>query len=372
MVIQVSVKSFKDLIKEVHNKGICQECGGCVSFCNAIESGVIGFKKSSGPPEFINEDNCLECGICYIICPQTHVLDDELNKTYNFADFSSMPIGHIRNIYICQTNDEEFLKYGTDGGIVNSLLNFLLEKKIINGAIVAKTKAAFSREANIAKNKEDLINSSGVKLDLHHQVTEIQKFHTYTSSFEKLKQVRFDKLAIVGTPCQIYTIRCMQELGIIPSQNIDLCIGLFCYENFFFDKAKSEQFEKEFNIKFEEVEKINIKEDLIINVKKSNIKSETIHIPFDKLNNYMRSACNACNDFTNIYADISFGGLGSPDKFTTVMTRTKKGDEIFTKAIKAGVLNPVELDNKRLKEIKELLSKFSKQKIMRKEVFMNH
>ncbi|MFW9828110.1 MAG: Coenzyme F420 hydrogenase/dehydrogenase, beta subunit C-terminal domain [Candidatus Thorarchaeota archaeon] len=362
----MSIKTFKDLIAEVHNRGICQECGGCVSFCNAIEKEIIGFKTSSGPPVYINEDQCLECGICYFICPQTHVLDDELNEIYNFSDFTSMPIGHIRNIYICQTNDKEFLECGTDGGVVNTLLNFLLEKKIIEGAIVAKTKAAFSREASIAKNREDLIDASGVKLDLAHQVTEMQKFHTYTSSIKKLKKVKFDRLAIVGTPCQIYTIRCMQDLGIIPSQNIDLCIGLFCYENFFFNEDKGKQFKKEFKIKFENIERINIREDLI--VKKKNGK--TVHIPFDKLNKYMRSACNACNDFTNIYADISFGGLGSPEKFTTVITRTKKGDEIFSKAIRAGILNSIKLDKTRIKEIIDLLSKFSKQKIMRQKSFM--
>jgi len=36
---EVEPKSFKDLIKEVHEKGICGECGGCVSFCSAAEIG---------------------------------------------------------------------------------------------------------------------------------------------------------------------------------------------------------------------------------------------------------------------------------------------------------------------------------------------
>ncbi|MFX1281272.1 MAG: Coenzyme F420 hydrogenase/dehydrogenase, beta subunit C-terminal domain [Promethearchaeota archaeon] len=363
----MTIKNFRDLITEVHNKGICQECGGCVSFCNAIESGVIGFKTSRGPPEFLNEDSCLECGICYAICPQTHFLDDDLDEIYNFSDFSSMPLGHIRNLYICQTNDPEFLECGIDGGVVNTFINFLLERKMIDGAIVAKTKTAFSRESSIAKNRKDLIDSSGVRLDLAHQVTEVQKFHTYTSSISELKKIKFDRLAIVGTPCQIYTIRCMQDLGIIPSQNIDLCLGLFCYENFFFDKAKSEQFENNFKIKFEDVEKINIKEDLIIKLR----NGKTLHIPFEKLNNYMRSACNACNDFTNIYADISFGGLGSPDKFTTVITRTKKGDDLFRKILDAGAIKSLKVNAQQLNEINSLLTKFSNEKVMRKAAFIN-
>ena len=95
----MSPKTFQDLITEVHDKGICQECGGCVSFCSSAEYDIIGLKDPYSPPVYINKDQCLECGICYHICPQTHVLDDELNRTYQFKDFSLMPIGNFINIY---------------------------------------------------------------------------------------------------------------------------------------------------------------------------------------------------------------------------------------------------------------------------------
>ncbi|MCK4479550.1 MAG: coenzyme F420 hydrogenase, partial [Candidatus Lokiarchaeota archaeon] len=76
----MSIKTFQDLIQEVHEKGICQECGGCTSFCSSAFETVIGFKKPNSPPEYINKDACLECGICYYLCPQTHILDDDLNN----------------------------------------------------------------------------------------------------------------------------------------------------------------------------------------------------------------------------------------------------------------------------------------------------
>lgn len=364
----MSIKTFKDLIEEVHEPGICQECGGCVSFCNSIENDVIGFKKPNSPPEYINKEKCLECGICYFICPQTHVLDDDLNKVYNFSDFSSMPLGFVEAIYSCQAIDSEFLNYGTDGGVVNSLINYLIEKKVIDGAIVAKTKSPFSREAIIAKNKEDLINTSGVKLDISPQLDSVQKFHTYTSSLPKLRQYKVKKLALVGTPCQIYTMRCMQNLGIIPSENIEICLGLFCYENFFFDNKKVKKFEKDFKLKFKNIEKINIKEDLIVNLKDNGI----VHIPFKKLTDYMRQACAVCKDFTNIYADISFGGLGSPDKFTTVITRTKKGKDIVNKALNAGVIKCLKLDVNDKKEMMDKITQFSQSKIKRTEKNMKN
>ena len=366
----MSPKTFQDLITEVHDKGICQECGGCVSFCSSAEYNIIALKDPYFPPVYINKDKCLECGICYHICPQTHVLDDELNRTYQFKDFSSMPIGNYKNIYSCQATDQEFLKYGTDGGVVNSIINFLIEKKLINGSIVSRTDAPFSREAAFADSKYDLIKASGAKLEISPQLTEIQKFCTYTDSIQKLNHYKFKKLAIVGVPCQLYTIRCMQDLGVTPSQNIEICLGLFCFENFLFDRLQIKRFEKDFNISLENVEKLNIKEDLIIKLKDDGAGEKIIRIPFNQLGDYMRPACRACNDFTNIYADISFGGLGSPDKYTTVISRTQKGEEVLSKAINTGVIRCSELDKSKKKSMIELITQFSRLKIERKDTFM--
>jgi len=363
----MKVKNFEDLIEEVHQKGICQQCGGCVSFCNSMEYDVIGYKEPNSPPEFINKENCLKCGICYHICPQTHVLDDDLNRTFNLLDFSSMPLGNICDLYSCQSIDSDFLRHGTDGGVVNALLNFMFEEKLIDGAIVAKTKAPFSREPFLAKNKEDLLSTSGLKLGISHQLEEVQRYHSYSSSLPKISSTKFKKLAVVGTPCQIYTIRCMQNLGIIPSHNIEFCLGLFCYENFEFDQQKVKQFEREFSIKFEDIEKIKIKEDLILHLKG---RKALLHIPFEDLKDYMRPACNACSDFTNVYADVSFGGLGSPENFTTITTRTKKGRKLLAEALKRKIFINLELDTSKEKRIKNLLLRYSISKIERNENFM--
>ncbi|MFX0033203.1 MAG: Coenzyme F420 hydrogenase/dehydrogenase, beta subunit C-terminal domain [Candidatus Hermodarchaeota archaeon] len=366
----MSSKTFEDLIKEVHEKGICQECGGCVSFCSSAEYDVIGLKDQYKPPEYINKDKCLECGICYYLCPQTHILDDDLNNIYNFSDFSSTPIGHYVDIYSCQATDPEFLKYGTDGGVVNSIINFLIETKVIDGAIVSKTDAPFSREATFADSKYDLLKASGAKLDITPQLNEIQKFCTYTHSIPKLNHYKFKKLAIVGTPCQIYTIRCMQDLGVTPSENVEICLGLFCYENFFFEKFQIEKFEKDFNIQFKDIIKINIKKDVIFKLRSEGPTEKIINIPFNHLDDYMRPACNACSDFTNIYADISFGGLGSPDKHTTVIIRTNKGKEVFKKAVNAGIITSREMDEIKKKKMLESIIEYSKSKVSRKEKFM--
>jgi len=365
----MSLKTFQDLIKEVHEKGICQECGGCTSFCSAAFEEVIGFKKPNSPPEYVNKDACLECGICYYLCPQTHILDDELNKTYKFTDFKSMPLGHSEDIFSCQSTDPDFLKYGTDGGVVNSIINYMIEKKLIDGAIVAKVQGPFSREAMFAGDKMDLIKGSGIKLEISTQLDEIQNFCTYTRSIPQLNHYKFKKLAIVGTPCQIYTIRCMQNLGVTPSEYIEICLGLFCYHNFLFDKSQIKRFEKDFDVKFENITKINIKEDLILKI---DPEGRVVHIPFDKIVNYVRPACFSCADFTNIYSDISFGGLGSPDKYTTVIPRTEKGKKLFHKVLGEKIIKNLVLKAPEKENMKELITKYSHSKMEREVSFMKN
>jgi len=77
---------------------------------------------------------------------------------------------------------------------------------------------------------------------------------------------------------------------------------------------------------------VNIKEDFILTMK-SGI---TVHVPLKDIEEIARPACLACTQFANDYADMSVGGLGSPDGYTTVMIRTIKGKEMFADALYSG------------------------------------
>ena len=137
-------------------------------------------------------------------------------------------------------------------------------------------------------------------------------------------------------------------------------------------KSQVEKFEKEFDVKFENIIKINIKEGLILKVKEEGSEERTIQIPFERLKEYMRPACTACSDFTNVYADISFGGLGSPEKFTTIIPRTDKGMGIISKVLVEKSIKCADLDGKSINKMRDLLFKFSQLKLKRRNNFMNN
>jgi len=325
--IEENPKSFEDLILEVHNLNICGQCGGCVSFCSADQIGAIQMNENA-PPSYINKDNCLHCGICYLICPQTKVLKSELNTTFQYKP----PIGFWRNVVSVQATDHEIRAAATDGGVVTALLLYLLDNKLIDGAIVAKKTDIFSREAILATTREELIEAAGSKFDSQATTEHLGKYTTFVPVVPSIRRFMDSdrmNLALVGVPCQIHSIRKMQELKIVPSHVIKYVFGLFCNENFTFDDETRRKIEQKFNFSFGDIIKMNIKEDIIFYLR----NAEPLHIPFEEMDEFMRPACRACDDFSNVYADLSFGGLGSKNHFTTTLIRTEIGNKIFNGAL---------------------------------------
>lgn len=365
MVEEILPKSFEDLIKEVHEPGICGECGGCVSFCSAEEIKAIEMSES-GPPRYYNKDNCLHCGICYLVCPQTHVLDKELNEKFNYK----VSIGNYGKVASCKATSKEIIKNATDGGVVTALLLYLLDKKLINGAIVSKQEGPFNRIPFFATTKEELIEAAGSHYDLSHGVVGLENYSSFVPTITKLKHIvgsDMINVAVVGTPCQIMSIRKMQELNILPAHVVKYTFGLFCNLNFSFNAEARNNLEERYNFSFNDVEKMNIKEDLVIKL----IDGQERHIEFDDLKDVARPACYACRDFSNVYSDISFGGLGSQDGYTTVIIRTKIGEGVYKKALNEGYIEePLEANSSIKKS--EMLAKvisFGKHKFERYKKF---
>ncbi|NVM35382.1 MAG: Coenzyme F420 hydrogenase/dehydrogenase, beta subunit C-terminal domain [Candidatus Lokiarchaeota archaeon] len=362
----VMPKSFEDLIKDVHEKDICGECGGCVSFCTAADIGAIEITEDR-PPHYSNEENCLHCGICYLICPETFELNNELNKKYDFKP----PIGNWLKIVTAQAKDPQIRQIATDGGVVTAILIALLENNLINGALISKRINSFQRIPFFAKSKKEILEAAGTYYDLKGPVPELGNYNTFVSTISELKKIvnsDYIKIAVVGVPCQIHSIRKMQELNIIPAHIVKYTLGLFCYENFKFDDVARARIEERFNFSFKDIEKINIKDNLIINLRN---KDNPLKIEFSELKDIMRHACRVCKNFSNYFADISFGGLSSQTGYTTVMIRTKSGERIYNLAQNKGyIFEPSELNSsvEKSKILAQIIS-FSKKKIERAERF---
>ena len=331
-------KTFFNLIQDIQKQGQCNRCGGCVTFCSAVNYGALGM-DADGRPFFENIENCIECGLCYSICPATKELDEDIKADFLWRE----PIGNRIEISITQAKDVGIRGNGTDGGVVTAILAHLFDKGLINGAIVSKNTAQ-GRIPCLAKTRRDIIESAGSHFGSSQGMVQFAKeYSTFSPSLKALNRFSIDspdRLAFVGTPCQIVTIRKMQALKIIPSDYILFCFGLFCSGNFIFNKSRLKDLEEKYGFKDDDVVKINIKDDFIFSLS----DNRQIHIPISEMALLKRAACNYCEDFSAEFADISFGGLGAEAGWTTAITRTQTGREVFESALK-NVLVPYPYKN---------------------------
>jgi coenzyme F420 hydrogenase subunit beta len=347
------IRVFRDLQREVVAAGLCGKCGGCVSFCsagtlNALEMG------DDGLPRYADRKKCMACGICYMICPVTRELDAEMRETFGWRS----PIGIYRAVKSARAVDESLRAIATDGGVVTALLHYMLERRLIDGAVVSQKTTAFSRIPLIATTWEELYTAAGSCFDGSFHLEELgDRYTTYSptlSAVKGLESEHLQRVAMVGTPCQVRSIKKMQCLGILPAHVIIYTIGLFCMEAFSFDALGRRRLEERLRehqgdagppARFEDICKLNIKEDVIVSLALSGQprlqgggNGTIIHVPFEEVEEIARPACLACTDFASDYADLSAGGLGSTSGYTTILIRTPKGSRVYSEALRQGYI----------------------------------
>lgn len=326
------MKTFFHLIQEVQKPGLCHHCGGCVTFCTAINYGALELGED-GRPRYKDIEKCIECGLCYSICPEIHELDEETKRLVSW----SAPMGRILSTQVARATDPTVSARGTDGGVVTALLLHLFDLGRIDGAIVSRKVGEFRRWPWLAVTREEILDAAGFHFDTLHGMTHFSKVYatletsTFSPSIMELGEVakrRLNRVAFVGTPCQINTLRRMEVLGIVPAGSITVHLGLFCTGTFHFGESERQRLMELGGFRWEEVRKINVKETLMVHLKSGELRT----IPLEQLEFMKRYACQYCDDYAAEYADLSFGGIGAPEGWTTVIVRSPLGRAILADA----------------------------------------
>ncbi len=321
------MKTFFHLTQEVQQRGLCHRCGGCVSFCTAINYGALKIDED-GIPCYADVEKCIECGICYLICPEIHDLDEEQKRVVGW----SAPIGRVLEVTSARALDGEIRARGTDGGVVTALLVHLLQMGFIDGAIVTRQTGPFQREPWLATTRDEILEAAGFHFDASHGMKLFgDEYSTYAPTIQELQELSrqgLRRVAFVGTPCQIKTVRKMEALGIVPADAIRYHLGLFCTGNFKFGADERERLETLGGFQWDEVVKVNVKENLIVHLQ----SGEKRLLPLDELEFMKRYACRYCDDYAAEFADIAFGGIGSEEGWTTVIARTVHGRAVLAHA----------------------------------------
>lgn len=210
----------------------CTSCQLCAAVCpkEAIE---IVLDKNGFYKPIIDENVCIDCGICTKVC----------YKFDNNIKMSSAEDLDKKTLYSAWTKDDVLIKETTSGGIADLLAcQFIAEGYKVVGVTYSDTKVR--AEHSIASRVEETIPFRGSKY--------IQSY-TLDAMKTVVKQCRNEKYAVFGTPCQIYALCKLAEMRKVREHFIfvDLychgCPSLFVwtkYQKYIKDKLAIKRFDK--------------------------------------------------------------------------------------------------------------------------------
>ncbi|MDY0267154.1 MAG: coenzyme F420 hydrogenase subunit beta [Methanimicrococcus sp.] len=265
------------------------------------------------------------------------------------------PIGEYIEIFSARSTDQEILKKSQDGGIVSAAYVFGLENGLLDGAIVADTTDGFKPSPKIAKNKEQVLSASGTKYSLCPNMALVK---------DAVKEHALEKVGFVGTPCQVLAMKKTMQYPAAFRQTvpyIGLVIGIFCMENFPYNGMKT-LVEQYAGVQMNDVLKTDIGKGKLFVYPKDG--SEPVTIPIKETLPFEQKSCHVCMDYTSEYADFATGSVGSPDGWSTVIIRNKRGKDFVDKMIAAGKLEtkPIDMEGKLGYPMLEKLSNDKKSK----------
>jgi coenzyme F420 hydrogenase subunit beta len=278
--------------------------------------------------------------LCHAICPEIDELEPETREKVGWV----APIGRVIETTVARAGDPAVRLRATDGGVVTALLLHLLERGRIDGAIVTRQVGPFQRRPVLATSTEDIKDAAGFFFDTSHGMKSFgDQYLLYSTieEFDPMIKKGLRRVALVGTPCQIKSVRRMQALGLVPSDSIQICLGLFCSGNFTFGEEQRRRLAESGGFSWEDVVKVNIKDEFMVHLKSGELKS----IALDQLQFMQRYACRYCPDYSAEFADIAFGGIGAEQGWTTVIMRSPLGRAVFTDAKGAAVLEEYSVKN---------------------------
>jgi coenzyme F420 hydrogenase subunit beta len=246
--------------------------------------------------------------------------------------------GIYRTVLVARSTDQDVLRVCQDGGVVTTLLTFALENNIIQGAAVSTVnpQKPLYPVPTLATSRQQILGSAGTRYFNSPNIKALQ---------EGIKS-NLERLAFVGTPCQIEAIRRIQMR---PSSDyakkLKLVVGLICGGTFLYEGLIEDYIEGKLHVNPKNIRKANIKGKLILTMK----TGETEEILLKNIRHYSAPTCTHCRDYSAELSDISVGSLGLND-WSLVIIRSETGQKLFMEAEEAGVLKkkPIEQEKKSL------------------------
>lgn len=322
-------------INKVVKAGTCTGCGLCVGIDTSGKSEMI--QTQDGPRPFLSPDSKID-RIIYESCAGNALDYPALYKDFYGNYPESWLVGNFQSAYVGYSKNDEIRRNSSSGGIISSVLCYLLESKKIDAALVVKQGVGSPELPGvvIARSVEEIKEAS-------------QSIYIPVSTLDILAKLNpNEKYAITLLPEQSAALRKLQLSHFGLSRQIKYVLGPYTGTSI---KPKAiEVFSRINGVK---------KNDKITSLKwragewpgyleirtesGKMLKSPKVYynflIPFFVAKMSLQSM-----DFANEFADLAVGDAWSPkyeslgQGFSLVVSRSKEMDDILNEMLNKNLI----------------------------------
>jgi coenzyme F420 hydrogenase subunit beta len=333
---------------------LCNFCGTCTGLC---PSGALESDYERGKPVF-DESRCTSCGLCYRHCQGIGVDFRALDESFKSEKSVDRHLGYYKKCYLGYSIDDPTRRRGASGGTVTRLLVYLMEEGLVDGVIIPQQKPdqKWLFRPEIVTDVKTIEEASQSKYCL-----------IPTNEILGALRDRKGKYAIVALPCQIHSIRRLQNEGNRSARSLTYLFGLICGYNM------------EYGATVFGMRKLRIKKEQVVDIKyrehgswpggmsftlEGGEKRGINFFNYHYLNAvYLPNRCRLCPDFYGNYADLSFGdswllrllgeGMderGIPKGWSSIVARSERGVSLLQRAEKDRALYLEEVEPDEINE----------------------
>lgn len=322
------MNTYDSLHNEVVREGLCTHCGTCIGLSNETlvfrltETGPLPSKRPKVEPELPP--------IAYDACPGKGLNYPDLAQYVFGEQPSEWLVGYYRQAYIGYSQNDEVRRAGASGGVITQTLLFLLETGQIDGAVVVRQGSPEPYEATpiIATSSEEIracSQSVYVPVGVNVILEDMSKFK--------------GRLAFVGLPDQVASIRRLQQLGHRGAAKVDYLLGP--YAGLAMYRQAIESFLRSNGVHgLHEVIRLRYREGewpghLEITTRSGKVLRASKFYYNYLLPFYLTKSSLYSVDFTNELADISVGDAWHPryekqgEGFSVVLARSEKAERLL-------------------------------------------
>lgn len=208
-------------LKDIVRNNLCLGCGLC-AINPAASSEYVKMNYSSTKGHNVPRIKSIDsenAKFGFDICPGKGYDIESLAKQYKLGKLYHADIGYYHEANVVQGSQSIFSEKASSSGIMTQLVDYLLQKDLIDKAIVTRfeyTDKGPIAKAFLASTIEELIDSQGSK---YCPVD-------FSEIINKIASIKNNRFALIGTPCQIAAVREIQKYK--TDLGIQFFIGNFC------------------------------------------------------------------------------------------------------------------------------------------------